>query len=138
MARPPDGGTTTVSYAAVDAAKDKLNDLAANLARDRAGAAADAGYSDGKALLVRWAMESGMIDQGLITQQWPKHIPAGITASSHGYTVDFKVAGAAEAFQQFVHQNGAVALTDLDLDDKYTELFAIDPGAKYNESKYLG
>lgn len=29
MARPLDGDTTTVSYAALDAAKDKLNDLAA-------------------------------------------------------------------------------------------------------------
>lgn len=29
MARPPDGDTTTVSYAALDATKDKLNDLAA-------------------------------------------------------------------------------------------------------------
>lgn len=29
MARPPDGGTTSVTYAALDAAKDKLNDLAA-------------------------------------------------------------------------------------------------------------
>lgn len=32
MARPPDGGTTTVNYAALEAAKDKLNDLAAQFA----------------------------------------------------------------------------------------------------------
>jgi hypothetical protein len=134
---------TTGVGAGQDAATASLLDTAfpedANVkaALGKAGVAADAGYADGKALLVQWAMESGMIDQRLIDQQWGGHLPAGITAKApDGYTVDPKAAGA--AFQEFVHENGAAALTELGLDGTYLEEFAIDPAAKYSESKYLG
>jgi len=82
-------------------------------------------------------MESGMIDQRLIDQQWGGHLPAGITAKDpYGYTVDPKAAG--PAFREFVQENGAAALTELHMDGAYLEKFAIDPAAKYDESKYLG
>jgi hypothetical protein len=65
-------------------------------ALSKAGVAADAGYADGKALLVQCAMDSGMIDPRLIEQQWGGHLPDGITAKApYGYTVDPRAPGTA-------------------------------------------
>jgi hypothetical protein len=134
---------TTGVGAGQDATADSMLDTAfpqdANVkaALVKAGVVADAGYADGKALLVQWAMESGMIDKVLIDRQWGDHLPAGITAKKpYGYTVDPKAAG--EAFREFVQEDGAAALSELGLNATYLEEFAIDPAAKYDESKYLG
>lgn len=105
-----------------------------NPALRAAGAAADASYSDGKAILVQWAMGNGMIEPRLIEQQWGGNSPSVSRPRAWAGTASTP-RWPARRCGEFVNANGAAALTDLHLDGKYFEGFTVDPSAKYSQQE---
>jgi hypothetical protein len=91
------------------------------------GDTSDASYSDGKAMLVQWAVENGLLDalekNGTLKKTELDQLRAITTKSPTGYTIE---SGA--PFQQFIRDNGGKVLEGLKL-DSYPEAFSFDPAA---------